>query len=62
MSNYKEDVCPVCGHDDNNDFEYGIPDVVMSDYVAQDVECNQCGSTWIQVYDLVFNSIQNINK
>jgi predicted RNA-binding Zn-ribbon protein involved in translation (DUF1610 family) len=55
---YVEDVCPVCGHDDNNDFDYGIADVNMSESVSQLVECEKCGAEWIQVYEIVYKYSQ----
>jgi len=59
---YEEDVCPVCGHDDTNDFEYGIADVVMSESAAQDVECSKCGAEWIQVYSISYEKTTNVKK
>jgi hypothetical protein len=62
MKKQEEDVCPNCGFSDNNDFEYNIPDVIMSESVAQEVQCSECKTIWTQVYKLTFSHITNIKK
>jgi protein-arginine kinase activator protein McsA len=59
---YREDICPHCEHEDNNDFEYEAVDVNMSESVSQQVECGVCGTKWLQIYKLKFDKIVNVRK
>jgi hypothetical protein len=62
MNKNTEDVCPHCEHDDNSDFEYDIPGVVMSEYITQEVECTVCGTKWTQVYAINYEKTTNVRK
>lgn len=59
---YREDTCPHCGHDNSTDFEYEQPDVVMSESIAQEVECTVCGTKWTQVYSISYEKTVNIRR
>jgi transcriptional regulator NrdR family protein len=59
---HKEDICPHCNHDDNSDFEYDIPDVIMSESIAQEVECTVCGTRWTQLYKITYTKTTNVRK
>jgi transcriptional regulator NrdR family protein len=59
---YIEDVCPHCEHSDNSDFEYSSPDVIMSESIAQEVECAVCGARWTQLYEIKYTKTTNVRK
>lgn len=55
----KEGICPVC-HSDN--IEYGYLDLESDDFIVYPCKCNECHSTWKEVYELKYFGPENIEE